>query len=288
MALAEPVHVFVGGTGRSGTSILAKLLGSHPWLTRIPIEVRFLADRRGLCDLVEGRSSLAQFQDEILGRWWHRTTALGETRGLHKIVPRERLEEALEVLRTDFSSDPWAAGRRFVHSLLDPIAEESSARSWVEDTPPNIMVAPTLLRVVPTARLIHMIRDGRDVACSVVELSWGPSELTDALEWWAQTLLTAHRRTAAIDERRLLTLRFEDLVRDRREQSLDRILGFLDLPDDPEFRAFFTRVVDADRAHVGRWRDDVPVEHQGSFLAMYDRVLDDLRVAGVPVVAPHV
>ena len=280
MNAAEAGPIFVGGTGRSGTSILAKLLGSHPQLVRVPIEVRFLADRNGLCDLVDGRTNKEQFRRAVLGQWWHRTTARGETRGLHKIVERSELEAAVTDLMALIDRDPLAAAAQFTGRLLDPIASRAHALRWVEDTPPNITVASTLLRIVPTARLIHMVRDGRDVACSVVKLTWGPKTLSEALEWWAQTLLSAHRASAAVGGARLLTVRFEDLVRDDRENTYRRLLTFLDLADETPMRKFFTNSVSGDRAHTGRWQREVPADAQPGFLELYDRLLHDLTSAG--------
>ena len=45
------MQIFVGGTGRSGTTILSKWLGSHRKLVRIPCETRFIVDSGGLIDL---------------------------------------------------------------------------------------------------------------------------------------------------------------------------------------------------------------------------------------------
>jgi hypothetical protein len=64
--------VFIGGTGRSGTGITARLLGSHPAYYRAPTEVRFISGMGGLCHLAAGRTTLAAFQEAILGRWYHR------------------------------------------------------------------------------------------------------------------------------------------------------------------------------------------------------------------------
>ncbi len=44
----EPIFL-VGGSGRSGTTILSKLLATHPQLTETP-ETRFLVDPGGICD----------------------------------------------------------------------------------------------------------------------------------------------------------------------------------------------------------------------------------------------
>lgn len=50
------VPVFVGGTGRSGTTVMGDLLGKHPDVrTSTPIEIKFLANRSGLLDVVFGR-----------------------------------------------------------------------------------------------------------------------------------------------------------------------------------------------------------------------------------------
>ncbi len=50
-AMTSPI--FVAGTGRSGTSQLADILGEHPQIHRIPIETRFIVDPGGLRDLAD-------------------------------------------------------------------------------------------------------------------------------------------------------------------------------------------------------------------------------------------
>jgi hypothetical protein len=48
-----PPRIFVVGSGRSGTWILYKALGSHPAVHTFPREIRFLTDPDGLLDLVD-------------------------------------------------------------------------------------------------------------------------------------------------------------------------------------------------------------------------------------------
>lgn len=43
--------IFIGGTGRSGTSILGNYIGAHPKVLRLPYEIRVFTDRAGLVDL---------------------------------------------------------------------------------------------------------------------------------------------------------------------------------------------------------------------------------------------
>ncbi|WP_242893107.1 sulfotransferase family protein [Actinomadura litoris] len=51
--MVTPSPIFVAGTGRSGTSQLANVLGEHPRIHRIPIETRFLVDPGGFRDLAD-------------------------------------------------------------------------------------------------------------------------------------------------------------------------------------------------------------------------------------------
>src|SRR5215471_107099 len=51
--MSAPSPIFVAGTGRSGTSQLADILGEHPQIHRIPIETHFIVDPGGLRDLAD-------------------------------------------------------------------------------------------------------------------------------------------------------------------------------------------------------------------------------------------
>ena len=47
------IRVFVGGTGRSGTTIFSRWLGSNQQMKRVPQESRFIVDSGGMIDLYE-------------------------------------------------------------------------------------------------------------------------------------------------------------------------------------------------------------------------------------------
>lgn len=67
--------IFIGGTGRSGTTILSKFIGSHEEVVKIPLESRFIIDKNGLIDLLEsltknysldqGRVAIRDFENKI-------------------------------------------------------------------------------------------------------------------------------------------------------------------------------------------------------------------------------
>ena len=64
--------VFVGGTGRSGTHVIARLLGQHSRYEMIPIECRFHCNPSGLADVVTGKATPEEFLDKLRRFWWHR------------------------------------------------------------------------------------------------------------------------------------------------------------------------------------------------------------------------
>src|SRR4051812_47843307 len=89
-----PPIVFVGGTGRSGTHILGKLLAKHEKLALVPVEVRFHVDERGFPGLLAGEVSKEEFLRRLRGFWW-KGFQTRRLRGMYRFVPEERFERAV-------------------------------------------------------------------------------------------------------------------------------------------------------------------------------------------------
>jgi hypothetical protein len=56
---------------------------------------------------------------------------------------------------------------------------------WIDHSPRNIWHGLSLLRRFPQAKFVHVIRDGRAVAASVMPLDWGPNTVSEAASYWA-------------------------------------------------------------------------------------------------------
>lgn len=271
-AVSRP-PILVGGTGRSGTSITARLLGSHPAYHALPFEVRCLADAGGLCDVVERRTTTMAFERRLMGWWFQRA---GD-RGLHRITDTATIRALVRELDGDLAADPAGAARRFSHRLLDGPAVAAGKDGWLEDTPGTIRMAGTLAAILPEARFVHLVRDGRDVAASVLRRSWGPDEPMEALRWWARHLDGSLAEGASVPDGRVLTVRMEALFRTDREATYARLLAFLGLDDAPAMRAFFDGEAPATRAHLGRWRRDIPDADRPAFETLYHELAAPLR-----------
>jgi sulfotransferase family protein len=281
---AMPV-VFVGGTGRSGTTVTGRLIASHPRYALVRVESKFISARGGLCDLALGATGIEVFEERILGRWF-RPPLEG---GLFRIMDEGTIRAALPALRANLAADPWRAAAAFAHALLDPIAFEAGAEAWVDMDPGNVYRGDELLRMFPRMRLVHSVRDGRDVVASVVPLHWGPSDPDEALEWWHEKLDRAFAATARVPAGRVLAIQMEDLVSRAREREYRRILDFLGLADDAAMRAYFDANVTEAKSHIGRWRKEVPAARLAEFERRHDSIAEEMARHGrpyVPVAAP--
>ena len=299
--------VFIGGTGRSGTTILLNLLNRHPdFHASMPREVKYLTSRHGLVDIaltrpfgieenlkakrnnliaqvlpLLGKSKLSLFEKELLGPWWSETGKKGHQRGLVQGITREDLEQALETFKARYKVDRVSASRAFFESLARAQMKDGVKRYFGDSTPVNIMQADLINQLLPRSKFIHVIRDGRDVASSVLKEKWGPSEHFAALDWWKNRIVTGQLALSKIKTENMLELRIEDLVIHRREETLERIKNFLELPNHDRLEKYFEEEILPEKLHAGRWKSE-PV-NATKFSAKYQSILQDLSANGINI-----
>jgi hypothetical protein len=305
--------VFVGGTGRSGTHIVARLLGEHSRFAAVPIECRFHCNPRGLADVVTGRSTPEEFVTKLRRFWWHRVRVGGratvrlrriagrgggeaKVRGLHKVVPRERFDEA--VGRFEEAAGPTGPGspdlleasRRLFFDLLWPLADEAGKPALVEMSCFTIAAAEGLGRIFPEALFVHSVRDGRDAGSSKVakrQKGHHPTDAASGVEWWEGRLRLAEEGVRGLgDPSRVLTLSLDELVWGDREASFARLLEFTGIGEEPALRRVFEGEMSGDRAHRERWRDGLDEAEQEAVIAAYAAALERIEQEGFHCAEP--
>lgn len=281
---AFPQPVFVGGMARSGTTAMGRLVASHPRYQRIPVEARFHAEREGIPHLLEGRVGIDRFVEKVRGLWWRR--GLNMSRGLHVALSEEERDAALADFQAAYDRDPDGAARTLIHALLDPSARRAGKPSWVEVTGKNVASGVTLIRLLPRAKIIHMIRDGRDVAASLRNKEWGRDDVEKALRIWESRLRAGEEVARALPPGALLVMRMEDLVVRDREASLQRLLDHLEIDDEAPIREYFDAEIRGDAANLGRWRSTLDGEDQARLDRLYGQLLEDLERDGVSCAPP--
>lgn len=303
--------IMAGGTGRSGTTIVAGLLGRHSGVrASVPREVKFVTEPGGLLDVCVGprphsrhrsarrvrlarhlpvigpRVMRAEFTRQMRGRWWRRTNRMGRDSGLHLSLGEARRDQLLEQFwRDDAAVGATEAGRRFFQRMARSQQQDAGEHFWIDTSPPNVAEADRILELLPDARIIWMVRDGRSTAASVLRERWGPDDPAAAVAWWETRLRESHAGVGGLPQGRLLVQSLEDLVVRDREASYRRLLDFLGLEDDPAMRRFFERRMLPDRVRPDAWRERVadPVAFEGAYLRARDRLeRDGLATFEVP------
>lgn len=276
-----PRWVFVGGTGRSGTTIMARILGQHTDLHLIGIELRFHTDRGGLLDLAAGELSLDDFRQRLLGPWYRRETRLG-TRGLHRHVERDVLEEVLD--RASGRSDPLPVLAGWLWTEL--VGAMYGPGRQVEMTPATAMRADDLQCILgDETAVIDMVRDGRDVAASVARMRWGPDTMEAALDWWAERIRAAQAARRACRTPPLV-VPFGELADPATHPAwANRLAIHLGGLDPADVLAGFAKF-DPTAAHVGRWRAGLDHERVTAIQRHYRALWTELDRAGVTGLPP--
>jgi len=313
--VSEPADlVFVGGTGRSGTTVLAELLGRHSRFLGVPIECRLHCNPKGLADVVAGRASSEEFVQKLRTYWWHRVRigsraivptgvagkarlaafrlrqALGlgprgeeaRVRGMHQIIARDRFDEAVARFEEARKRDLLQASRDLFFDLLTPLREGSGKPALVEMSTFTIAAAPELARIFPEARFVHSVRDGRDSGVSKTllrEKSHHPTDAITGIDFWADRLRRADLGVKGLDpadRERLHLVSLDELVWADRDRAYGELLDFLGVEDEAAMREFFDSQMSAEAANRDRWRSGLDAAEQWDVTAHYEATLTRL------------
>ena len=274
-----PEPVFVGGSARSGTHALGRLVAAGPRYHLIGTEARFHSFKEGLPDLLAGEVTMDRFLELFRGHWWRR--GYRDSQGLHRIVDEGQREAALRSFERDFAADPLEASRILVRALLDPAAEREGKPAWVEVTGWNVQSAPALLRLFPTARFVNMVRDGRAVVAGHLKKKSLTDDPEEALLHWRRRIRAADLAMRRLPPGRALTVHLDDLVAGDREGSFRRVVEFLEVPDDSAMRAYFDAEISAEAAHLGGWRERMPPPDARRIDRRYRKMVRELHRAGI-------
>ncbi|HEX8452039.1 MAG TPA: sulfotransferase [Longimicrobium sp.] len=219
---AAPMPVVVGAP-RSGTTLLRLMLDSHPDLA-IPPETGFLSIARKF------RGS----GDGLRERFFREITAFPPQapNWADFGIPADDFRDALQRIEPFTAS----AGFRAFYRLY---AARHGKPRWGDKTPIYCLEIDLIRRVLPEARFVHLIRDGRDVALSLREQWFAPGrDMATLARYWARCVAGA--RKSGLGRPDYLEVCYEELVRDP-GPVLARVCRFLELEWDPAMLSHHTR-----------------------------------------------
>lgn len=185
------------------------MINAHPNLT-VPFESNFIPDTYNI---------LERYGD------------LSRADNIGKLL--EYISENSFVKRGSLITDKEKILSKGPHSyseLIDAIystyADEHGKIRWGDKDPSYSTEIDVLYKLFPDCYVIHIVRDGRDVAISNRSLSWGSKHLLNVARRWQWQVTLAHKMGSMLGNR-FCEIRHEDLVRQPKEvlQSICNFLG---------------------------------------------------------------
>lgn len=213
---------FILGNPRSGTSLLRLILNAHPNIV-VPPESGFL-------------------------QWWYPKYRDWSSKDLET-----RVSEFVQDLLSSKKIEAYCLNKKDLEQYIflnkpcnygDLIAlvyryysSEKELLIWGDKNNYYIDHIPLLKKIYPEAKFIHLVRDGRDVACSYLELNRDidldskyrpklPNEISNIADDWKKNNLLIEQELVETDQ---IRVRFEDVVLNF-DSEMNRILSFLNVP----------------------------------------------------------
>jgi len=208
---------FIIGTGRCGTTLLAKMLNAHPDIC-VPHELQILMEEDGngrrLREVFESGDHASFVAEDFI--------RLIEKRCPYKIHEYFDLESFFHG-RTYPETDLC----QLATDLFTAIANSKGKSYLLEQTPWYGQHISTITKLFPGAKFIHVIRDGRDVAISFARTPWWSKDVLENLSRWEREVSVILRDSSLhLQPDQVHLVRYEDLVI-RPENTLEEVCRFL-------------------------------------------------------------
>jgi hypothetical protein len=229
----RPMPIIVGSP-RSGTTLLRFMLDAHSELA-IPPETGFLT----LSRTIRGKG------DELRENFFHAVVNYSEPSLSWPDfeIPNEVFWTALKKI-TPFNI---SEGYRTFYRLY---ADRFGKPRWGDKTPIYCRYIESIRGVLPEARFVHIIRDGRDAALSLRRMWFSPGwEIETQASYWRDGVLAARRAGVGRDD--YMEIRYEELVLNTPE-ILERVCAHLALSFEDAMLSYYMRARERLKEHKGR------------------------------------
>jgi Sulfotransferase family len=272
--------VFIVGSPRSGTTLLYHMLLSAGGFAVYLTESKVF-------DLV-----FPQFADLSAKENRRKAFDLWSQSKLFTLTGLDRAHVERRIL------DECRTGGDFLRIVMEEMARNQNVERWAENTPEHILYLARIKNEIPDALVIHMIRDGRDVALSLEKKGWvqpfpwdqNRRTVVAGLYWeWLLDKGREYQKSIGLD---YMEVRYEALI-DQPVETLAQISRFIgqDLDYERIQRVGIGSVSEPNTSFekesqsgafgpVGRWRKGIP---PGELAALEEWIGPTLQKLGYPV-----
>src|SRR5215813_279162 len=280
------LYMFIVGCPRSGTTLIQRMVNAHPDIAITPE---------------------SHWIPRLYAKHWALTP---EGRAKPKLIRRllghpkfARLKISAEELTRLAGNGQPVSYTDLVSRILDLYGERQGKPVVGDKTPDYVRSIETLHGLWPSARFVHVIRDGRDVALSMMDwpksrpkpgdfAAWREDRVSTAALWWEVNVRMGRQAGESIGHELYYEVRYESLVRRPGEESA-ALCGFLGVPYSGAMLRFYEVAATSDpgletrRAHLPvtpglrDWRAELSPQDNERFEAAVAALLDELGYARV-------
>ncbi|MEH2069554.1 MAG: sulfotransferase [Nostoc sp.] len=224
--------IFIVGCPRSGTTYLKKLISSFPKIQSA------------------GESYLFNYVGPFMDLWHCKVKSFEADPDSLVVGPSVYFtyEEFTEI------------ARKLLSELMKPmIGGLKEGEFFLEKTPNHALHIHTIYELLPKARIIHILRDARDVVASLLAMSrtkggsWAPNRADQCAQIWCDNVNHVRNIAPSLPKENFFELRYETLI-NKPTDELQAIANFLgmDWSQESIHTAIEANSIDAMRAKFGK------------------------------------
>ncbi len=256
MKIKKPI--FIIGVGRSGTTLIQSMLNTHSMIT-FPPETHFV------------RNHLANQKE-------------------HQILSKGKYEEFLNILTNDgdlakidldikkiFNKETKKITELY-YSVLKTYLEKQNKQFIGEKDPKNLEYLKIIKSTFPDAKILHIIRDPRDVILSRVKADWTKykSKRYHSLIYRLQYDKAIKDGKTIFDEN-YFSFQYEKLITDP-ESMLRKICKFLEVEYESGMLSFYKQSSDIIKGTEQKWKEKCFTPVDGKNLNKWEKKLTDKEI----------
>jgi hypothetical protein len=181
--------IFIVGAPRSGTTWLQRLLATHPQIQ------------------TGQESRLFEYVGHLL-RQWAIDSRSSKNKGIGSVGMICYLT----------NEEFFTIQKNYLAAMMSPMVKGlSPGQFFLEKTPSHALFIPEIMQVLPQARIIHIIRDPRDVIASLLAASrgwghrWAPRHAKKAANLWCRYVAQTRNAKSLVPAENYLEVSYEKL-----------------------------------------------------------------------------
>jgi len=164
------------GSQRSGTTMLRLMINNHPNLA-VPHETAFMT---------VFYHKLQEYGD--LSKRENAAHLLEDISQYHLVVRGNHITDKSAIL-----SYPISSFSNLINAIMSEYAKAQGKSRWGDKTPYYTPDIDILWQLFPGCKIIHLIRDGRDVLLSQLKINWLSNSVPQLAEDWRWKTTICHK-----------------------------------------------------------------------------------------------